>query len=241
MSLIRLDKFLANCGIGSRSEVRKYLRFKRVWVDGEPILNGDFKIDIEKNKVTFDKRVVSWGKYAYLMMNKPKGVISSTKDENEKTVIDLLDEKYKKYNLFPVGRLDKDTVGLLILSNDGNFAHNTLSPKKHISKAYYAHISGEVTEEHIEKFSKGINTKYGYRCMPAKLEILESSKELSKVKIEIKEGKFHQIKRMFETFSLKVEYLKRISFDEIKLDETLKEGEYRVLNEDEMKKIQKFI
>lgn len=239
--LIRLDKFLANCGIGSRSEVKKYLRFRRVWVDGVPVLNGDLKIDIEKNIVTFDKRVVSYEKYVYLIMNKPKGVISATSDENEKTVIDLIEDKYKKLNVFPVGRLDKDTVGLLILSNDGTFAHNTLSPKKHVTKTYFAHINGEITEEHIKEFQKGVVIKGGYKCLPAKLEILYSSYNLSKVNIEIQEGKFHQIKRMFEVFGKKVVYLKRTSFDAIKLDENLKEGEYRTLNQEEMTIIQKFL
>lgn len=241
MTFIRLDKFLANCGIGSRSEVKKYLRLRRIWVDGVPVLKADFKVDIEKNIVTFDKRVVSYEKYLYLIMNKPKGVISATVDEQEKTVIDLLDDKYKKFNLFPVGRLDKDTVGLLILSNDGAFAHNTLSPKKHIKKSYFAHINGKITEEHIKEFENGVIIKGGYKCLPAKLEILYSAENLSKVNIEIQEGKYHQIKRMFEAFGRKVVYLKRTGFGEIKLDESLAEGEYRVLNSEEMKKIEKFI
>ncbi len=241
MALVRLDKFLSNAGIGSRSQVRDYIKFRRVWVDGVPCIKADTKIDKEKNVVTFDKRVVSYDEFVYIILNKPKGVISATEDEKEKTVIDLLDEKYKKMKLFPVGRLDKDTVGLLILSNDGRFAHNTLSPKKHIEKSYYAHINGEITEEHIKEFEKGVVISGGYKCLPAKLSIEYSAENFSKVNITIKEGKYHQIKRMFEAFGRKVVYLKRTSFDDIILDETLKEGEYRLANEEEMKVIKKFI
>lgn len=241
MPLIRLDKFLSNAGIGSRKEVREYIKYRRIWVDGVVCLKADTKIDKEKNVVTFDKRVVSYDEYIYVILNKPKGVISATEDEKEKTVIDLLDEEYKKYKLFPVGRLDKDTVGLLILSNDGKFAHNTLSPKKHIEKSYYAHINGKIDEEHIEKFKQGIVLKDGYKCLPAKLSIEYSADNFSKVNITIKEGKYHQIKRMFETFGKKVIYLKRTSFDEIVLDESLEEGQYRLANDEEMKIIKKFI
>ncbi len=241
MALVRLDKFLSNAGIGSRSQVRDYIKFRRVWVDGVPCIKADTKIDKEKNVVTFDKRVVSYDEFVYIILNKPKGVISATEDEKEKTVIDLLDEKYKKMKLFPVGRLDKDTVGLLILSNDGRFAHNTLSPKKHIEKSYYAHINGKITEEHIKEFEKGVVISGGYKCLPAKLSIEYSAENFSKVNITIKEGKYHQIKRMFEAFGRKVVYLKRTSFDDIILDETLEEGEYRLANEEEMKVIKKFI
>lgn len=241
MALIRLDKFLANAGIGTRSEVKNYIKYRRVWVDGVPILKGETKIDIEKSVVTFDKRIVSYEKYCYLMLNKPKGYISATEDKEEKTILDLIPEEYEKFNLFPVGRLDKDTVGLLILSNDGRFAHNTLSPKKHIQKKYFAHINGMITEEYIKAFKEGVIIDGGYKCLPADLEIVYSAENLSKVNITIKEGKYHQIKRMFEAFGKKVVYLKRLSFGEIKLDETLEEGEFRELNEIEMELIDKFI
>ncbi len=241
MALIRLDKFLSNAGIGSRSQVRDYIKFRRVWVDGVACVKADTKIDIKKNIVTFDKRVVSYEEYVYIILNKPKGVISATEDDKEKTVVDLLDEKYKKMKVFPVGRLDKDTVGLLILSNDGRFAHNTLSPKKHIKKSYYAHINGKITEEHIKKFEEGLVINGGYKCLPAKLSIEYSADNFSKVHIIIKEGKYHQIKRMFEAFGKKVVYLKRTSFDDITLDETLEEGQYRLANDEEMKIIEKFI
>lgn len=241
MALIRLDKFLANAGIGTRSEVKNYIKYRRVWVDGAPVLKGETKIDIEKSIVTFDKRVVSYEKYCYIMLNKPKGYISATEDEEEQTVLDLIPKDYKKFNLFPVGRLDKDTVGLLILSNDGRFAHNTLSPKKHIEKKYFVHINGKITEEHIKAFNEGVVIDGGYKCLPAKLEILYSAGNLSKINITIKEGKYHQIKRMFQVFGRKVVYLKRLSFGNIQLDETLEEGQFRELNENEMKLIEKFI
>lgn len=240
MALVRLDKFLANAGIGSRSQVRDYIKFRRVWVDGVPCIKADTKIDKDKNVVTFDKRVVSYDEYIYVILNKPKGVISATEDETEKTVIDLLDDSLKKMKLFPVGRLDKDTVGLLILTNDGRFAHNTLSPKKHIEKSYFAHINGKIDDEHIKKFKEGVVINGGYKCLPAKLSVEYSADNFSKVNIVIKEGKYHQIKRMFEAFGKKVVYLKRTSFDKITLDETLEEGQYRLANEKEMEVINKF-
>ncbi len=241
MAFVRLDKFLSNAGIGSRSQVREYIKFRRVWVDGKPCIKADTKIDKSKNVVTFDKRVVSYDEYVYIMMNKPKGVICATEDDKDKTVIDLLDEEYKKKKVFPVGRLDKDTVGLLILSNDGKFAHNTLSPRKHVEKSYYAHINGKITKEHVDAFKEGVVIYGEYKCLPAKLSIEYSADNFSKVNVTIKEGKYHQIKKMFEVFGKKVVYLKRISFDNIKLDESLKEGEYRLINEEEMKIIEKFV
>lgn len=241
MSLIRLDKFLANSGIGTRSEVKNYIKQRRVWLDGTPVLKGETKIDIEKSVVTFDKRVVSYEQYCYIMLNKPKGYICATEDKEEKTVLDLIPKQYEKFNLFPVGRLDKNTVGLLILSNDGKFAHNTLSPKKHIEKKYFAHINGMVTEDYIKAFKNGVIIDGGYKCLPANLEILYSAPNLSKVNITIKEGKYHQIKRMFQAFGKKVVYLKRLSFGEIQLDENLQEGDFRELNEQEMDTIKNYL
>lgn len=241
MEFVRLDKFLSNAGIGTRSEVKNYIKYRRVWVDGFPVLKSDTKIDIKKSIVTFDKRVVTYERYAYIMLNKPKDVISATEDKNEKTVIDLLNDEYKKYNLFPIGRLDKDTVGLLILSNDGRFAHSTLSPKRHVEKSYFAHINGKITDEHVKKFKEGIIIDGGYKCLPSSLSIEYSTESFSKINITIKEGKYHQIKRMFKSIDRKVLYLKRTSFGDILLDESLLEGEYRPLNENEMKIIERFI
>lgn len=240
MSYIRMDKFLANAGLGSRREVREYIKQKRVWLDGSICLKAETKVDTEKSEVTFDKRMVTYEKFVYLMMNKPPSVISATKDDTKETVIDLLSEEYQNCNLFPVGRLDRDTVGLVILSNDGGFAHNTLSPKKHITKKYYAHINGEITDEHIKAFKEGVTLKEGYKCLPAELSIEYSAYNFSKVYVSINEGKYHQIKRMFASFRKKVVYLKRLNFGEIELDKTLQEGEYRPLNDNEMKLIEKY-
>ncbi|MFI3230730.1 MAG: pseudouridine synthase [bacterium] len=241
IKLIRLDKFLANAGIGTRSEVRGYIKQRRVWLDGEVCIKAETKINVEESEITFDKRTVMYEKFIYLMMNKPKGYISATKDDFKETVVDLIDEEYRKLNVFPVGRLDRDTVGLLILSNDGRFAHNTLSPKKHIEKSYYAHINGEITDFHIKEFREGVRIKDGYKCLPAELEIEYSAENFSKIKVTIREGKYHQIKRMFEAYGRKVVYLQRLTFDEIKLDKNLAEGEYRVLNDQEMMLINKFV
>lgn len=241
VKLIRLDKFLANAGIGTRSQVREYVKQRRVWLDGQVCIKAETKINIEQSEVTFDKRVVMYEKFVYLMMNKPKGYISATKDDFKETVLDLIDDEYKKLNVFPVGRLDRDTVGLLILSNDGRFAHNTLSPKKHIQKSYYAHINGEITDFHVKEFKEGVRIKDGYKCLPAELQVEYSAENFSKVKVTISEGKYHQIKRMFEAYGKKVVYLQRLTFDEIKLDENLEEGEYRHLNQEEMTLIQKFV
>jgi len=171
------------------------------------------------------------------MMNKPDGVISATLDEEETTVCDLLEYKYQWCGIFPVGRLDKDTVGLLILSNDGGFAHRALSPKKHVDKVYWANVDGVVDEEDIAAFADGIKLDDDYLCKPAALEVLSCKDGVSEIKLTIHEGKFHQVKRMFEALGHKVALLKRVSFADIDLDESLAPGEYRKLNTNEMLKI----
>lgn len=241
MAHIRLDKFLANAGIGTRREMRESIKLGKVSINGDICIKSEAKVDCGTDIVCFNGIAVSFEKYKYIMLNKPKGVISATQDKTKKTVIDLLDSKYRRCNLFPVGRLDKDTVGLLILSNDGSFAHNTLSPKKHIEKTYIAHIDGYIDESHVKAFDDGIVLSSGYKCLKAKLTIMYSSEEISKVKVQIKEGKYHQIKKMFGTFYKNVIYLKRIQFHNITLDENLLEGEYRRLSEDEMKGIKAYI
>lgn len=242
MSIMRIDKFLSNCGIGSRNDVKKYLKQKKVCIDGNIETKSDIKIDTDKNQIFFNGKKIEYKKYTYIMMNKPKEVISSTFDKNEKTIIDLLDEKYKSLNLFPVGRLDKDTTGLIILTNDGNFAHNTLSPKKHVDKTYYAEVEGkEITYDEIEKFKEGIIIDGGYKCKSSKLEILNTEQYISKIIIEISEGKYHQIKRMFESIERKVISLKRIKFGEMNIDNNLHEGQYREFTENEIKLMKKYI
>ena len=230
--MIRLDKFLKDMGIGSRKEVKEFIRKKLVKVNNVVIKNDDYKVDEEKDIITFNNEIIKYEKYIYLMMNKPAGVVSATFDNKDQTVIDLIDD-YKSFNLFPFGRLDKDSEGLLIISNDGKLAHNLPSPKKHVNKTYYVEIDGIVTNDDIIKFKEGITLNDDEKCKSASLEIIESN-NISKCYVTISEGKYHQVKRMFESVNKKVIYLKRITFGNIALDPTLKIGEYRKLSEEEI-------
>lgn len=230
--LMRLDKYLCSCGTGTRTKVKKIIKSKRVKVNDEIIDASDFKVD-ENMTVTLDNKVIEYNQFTYIMLNKPSGYLSATKDISKDTVLDILEEKYRRIGLFPVGRLDRDTVGLVILTNDGDFAHNTLSPKKHVSKTYIAHVEGTLPSNACEIFNKGVILK-DFTCESADLIIEETHKDYTVVKITIHEGKYHQIKRMFLSLGCKVIYLKRISFGAIKLDNNLKEGEYRLLNSEEM-------
>lgn len=236
--MIRLDKFLADMGIGTRQEVKKYMKQGRVTVDGEIMKKPETKIDTDKSKVCFDGREVAYAEYEYYMLNKPAGVISATEDNRCETVIDLIESKKRK-DIFPVGRLDKDTEGLLLITNDGALAHRLLSPKKHVDKCYFAKIQGKVTEEDIEAFSKGVNigtTEEEEWTMPGKLEIMKSD-DISEIRLTIQEGKFHQVKRMFQAVEKEVIYLKRETMGTLKLDETLAVGEYRELTSEELKNL----
>ena len=234
MNLIRIDKMLSDCGVGSRKNVKELIKFGRVSIDGVKINKSDIKIDTDKNSVSVDGKEIFYQKYVYLLMNKPSGVISATEDRKEKTVIDILPEKYKKFNLFPVGRLDKDTVGLLILTNDGDFTHNTLSPKKHIIKRYFAMVSGVVSKSDIDAFFDGIVFANGEICKSARLEVCKTENDCTDVFVEISEGKFHQIKKMFNVVGKEVLFLKRVKFGGLELDEGLMEGDVRELSEDEV-------
>ena len=205
MADLRADKFLADLGIGTRSQVKNIIKNKKVAVNGQIITSANVKINTEKDVVTVNGKEINYKKYTYIMMNKPDGVISSTEDK-QKTVIDLLPKELQNLDLFPVGRLDKDTVGLLILTNDGIFAHNTLSPKKHIDKKYYAKISGTLPENAVEIFKNGV-TIGDYKCKSADLREFSDS---NSIEVVIHEGKFHQVKRMFEAIDCKVEFLKRV-------------------------------
>lgn len=232
---IRLDKYICGCGAGTRSEIKKLIRRKRVAVNGKTALKADIKVN-ENDVVTLDGIVKKYSKFTYIMLNKPDGCISATRDESKKTVIDLLDDEYRNIGLFPVGRLDRDTRGLVILTNDGDFAHRTLSPARHISKTYFALVSGNVNDETAEIFNKGVTFK-GFTYKSAELIIESKQNGLTALRVTIYEGRYHQIKLMFEAVGCKVEYLRRISFGEIKLDENLAEGSYRLLNEDELEYI----
>ncbi len=234
---MRLDKFLCDAHIGTRKDVKKLIKDGKVKVDGVLAKSFDMKIDEENAQVTLNGEKIVYEKNVYFMMNKPAGYISATEDKYKNTVLTLLSDEYKSYNLFPAGRLDIDTEGFLLLTDDGIFAHNILSPKKHVSKTYFAHIDGKVLNEHIEMFEKGIELEDGYKTLPAKLKILKSS-DKSEIELTIYEGKFHQVKRMFEAIGCHVTYLKRIAMGNLFLDETLKKGEIKKLNKDDILKIE---
>jgi 16S rRNA pseudouridine516 synthase len=233
--LERLDKVLANLGYGTRKEVKAVVKEGRVQVDGKAIFDSSMQIDPEITELTIDGEAVKYRKYIYIMLNKPEGVVSATFDNYDETVIDLLAPELQALNPFPVGRLDKDTVGLLLITNDGELNHRLISPKWHVDKVYFAQIDKPVSIGDVKAFEKGITLDDGYRCLPAKLEILSSTDDGSDVLVTIQEGKFHQVKRMFQSAQKNVVFLKRIKFGEIKLDEELNEGDYRELSKDEIK------
>ncbi|SHJ92129.1 pseudouridine synthase [Tepidibacter formicigenes] len=231
---MRIDKVLGNLGYGTRSEIKKYCKYGMVVVNGEVIKNNSFHVDPKKDEIIFNGEKVNYREYIYLMLNKPDGYISATYDNVDKTVLDLIDQEYLAFNPFPVGRLDKDTEGLLILTNDGQLSHRVLSPKRHVPKTYYARIHGVVTSDDVDAFKEGLILDDGYKTLPGELEILKSD-SISEINLTIHEGKFHQVKRMFESVDKKVIYLKRISMGGLKLDENLALGEYRELTEEEIK------
>lgn len=233
MKKMRLDKILGNMGYGSRKDLKKIIKNGLVKVDGDVVVKGSIHVDPYENNIEINGNKVEYKEKIYIMMNKPGDVISATRDNKQETVIDLLEDGYLSFNPFPMGRLDIDTEGLLIITNDGKLAHDILSPKKHIPKTYYAHIRGRVTEDDIEAFKDGIVLDDGYKTLPSDLEIKESG-DVTKIELTIYEGKFHQVKRMFEACNKKVIYLRRIAMGELKIDEELRLGEYRELKDEEI-------
>ena len=207
-----------------------------VRVNAVPVKDAALHVDTVKDEVTILGEKVVYKEFMYLMMNKPQGVLSATEDKRDQTVIDLLDAEYNIFELFPVGRLDKDTEGFLLLTNDGKLAHNLLSPKKGVPKTYYAHIEGIVTEEDTERFSEGVILDDGYETKPGQLRILKSA-DISEIELTITEGKYHQVKRMFEAVGKQVIYLKRLSMGPLSLDESLALGSYRELTEEELQQL----
>ena len=233
----RIDKVLSNLGYGSRSELKKICKNGLVKVNGKVINNPGVQVDVENDEIIFDGEKVTYKEFIYLMLNKPDGYISATFDKRDPIVLDLIDKEDLVFEPFPVGRLDKNTEGLLVLTNDGQLAHRVLSPKKHVPKTYYAKIEGVVTEDDIKAFAKGVTLDDGYETMPAELVILKSD-EISEIELTIHEGKFHQVKRMFESVDKKVIYLKRLSMGKLQLDKNLALGEYRELTDEEIKMIE---
>ena len=234
--MMRLDKYLAEMGVGTRQEVKKQIRQGKVTVNGTVVKAADTKIDETCDEVTIGGRNISYVSYEYYMLNKPGGVVSATEDRRDTTVIDLIKDKKRK-DLFPVGRLDKDTEGLLLITNDGALAHRLLSPKSHVDKVYFARIEGKVTAEDVLLFQKGVDIGEQALTLPARLEIL-SSDTVSEIRLTICEGKFHQVKRMFESVGKKVLYLKRLSMGTLILDDLLPPGAYRTLTAGEIRSLQ---
>ena len=235
---MRLDKYLVACAVGSRTEVKNLLKAGRVTVNGKKEKSAKLQIDEETDKICFDGQKLDYEEFVYYMMNKPQGVISATEDPKHKTVLDLLDDYARAKEVFPVGRLDIDTHGLLLLTNDGKLAHALLSPKRHVDKIYLAQINGVMTDTDIETFAQGIPLK-DFTCQPAKLEIVsvDTEKEESLVRVTIAEGKFHQVKRMVAYCGKEVVDLKRLTMGTLTLDENLKRGEWRRLTTEELENL----
>lgn len=237
---MRLDKFLAASGVGSRSEVKLLLKQKRITVAGKVVTSPKIQVEAD-SQVELDHQPVNYQTNYYLLMNKPKGVITATTDKSQRTVIDLLGAGEQRLGLFPVGRLDKDTTGLLLLTTDGELAHRLLAPKKHVSKVYQAKIEGIVTDQTVARFAKPLTLKNGEVTKPAKLEVISSQKDanISRVIIEITEGKYHQVKRMFAAVGMHVLELHRLKMGQLELPADLKPGQYRTLTKEELASLTK--
>ena len=234
MALMRLDKLLSSTGEYSRSEAKGLIRSGAVMIGDRPARSGDEKVDPDVTSVTVKGNRIGYTEHHYIMMNKPSGFLSATEDSRDKTVLELMEQKYRKLGLFPAGRLDKDTEGLLILTDDGDFCHNVITPDKKVPKVYFAEIIGQLADRHIAEFREGIVLGDGYKCRPAILEILPDS-DGKKCLITIEEGKFHQVKRMVAACNCQIAYLKRLKIGSLALDTTLAPGEYRELTEEEKK------
>ena len=232
---MRLDKFLVACAVGSRTEVKNYLKAGRVTVNGKKEKSAKLQINEETDEICFDGEKLDYEEFVYYMMNKPQGIISATEDPKHKTVLDLLDDYARAKEVFPVGRLDIDTHGLLLLTNDGKLAHALLSPKRHVDKTYLAQINGIMTDADVETFSQGIPLK-DFTCQPAKLDLvsIDREKKQSLVRVTIAEGKFHQVKRMVAYCGKEVVDLQRLTMGTLTLDEDLKRGEWRRLSQEEL-------
>lgn len=234
---MRLDKYLGNSGVGTRKEIKEFLKKRKIKVNDKIVIDGSIKIKENEDVIKFEDNIVEYKPFVYIMLNKPSGVISATEDKRHKTVIDILENNYRTYDIFPVGRLDIDTEGLLLLTNDGQLSHNLLSPNKHVDKKYYVELKTEITEEMIEKLENGIKLEENFITKNAKIEMLKNENNLKKVFITITEGKFHQVKRMFKAVNNEVLYLKRVQMGNLKLDKKLSLGEYRELTENELRNL----
>ncbi|MCI8710784.1 MAG: rRNA pseudouridine synthase [Ruminococcus sp.] len=232
---IRLDKYLADMGVGTRTETRRMVSKGQVRVNGAAVLKAEQKVETGHDEVSVNGVFVPYEEFEYYMLNKPAGIISASGDKREKTVVDLIESRRRK-DLFPVGRLDRDTEGLLLITNDGALSHRLLSPRKHVDKVYYARVRGIVTADDVRRFEEGVDIGDEKHTLPARLVIQsndESNME-SEITLTIREGRFHQVKRMFQAVGKEVVYLKRIQMGSLVLDSTLRPGEYKKLDRKEL-------
>ena len=235
MPLMRIDKFISECGIASRKEIKQMIKDGRVAIDGVTAAAPEQKLDPEISRVSVDGNELSYAKFRYYMLNKPAGVLSATDDGKQKTVLDLVTPEMRKMGLFPVGRLDKDTTGLLLLTNDGEFAHRIISPKSEIVKTYHAVTEGAVDNSDVEAFERGVVLGDGTKCLPAELIPLDDGSCL----VKVMEGKYHQVKRMLASRNKPVVKLERLSIGTVDLDFSLKYGDFRPLTDDELCRLMK--
>ena len=234
----RLDKIIASTGRWSRREVKDLIRHRLVLVDGVPARSAEEKADPEAAEILVKGECISYRRYTWIMLNKPAGYLSATEDGRGETVLDLLPRELRRQNLFPVGRLDKDTEGLLLLTNEGGLAHDLLSPKRHVDKVYYARVEGCLTEADCAAFAAGITLPDGLQCQQGKLEILSAGPQ-SEAHVTIHEGKFHQVKRMLGFLGKPVTYLERVKMGNLPLDLSLSRGEYRFLTPTEVEELRR--
>ena len=232
METIRIDKMLSNVTNISRSEIKRFIKRGEVTVNGRVVKTADEKIDPESSEVKLKGQTIGYDEFVYIMLNKPKGILSASNDKNRKTVVDLVPNDMKRQKLFPVGRLDKDTTGLIIITNDGEYAHKIISPKNKTGKVYIATLDGELKEELVSKFKKGVVLADGTKCRPANLEILESNV----ARLTLFDGKYHEVKRMFGVFGLGVNELHRQAIGKLILPETLKSGECLLMSVKDVEK-----
>ena len=233
MALQRLDKLISAATTLSRKDVKALVKTGRITVDGKRVSSADEKYDHLAVEIRVDGKIISYKKNHYFMLNKPAGFLSATEDSRDRTVLDLLEENDRAFDLFPAGRLDKDSEGLLILTDDGEYCHNIISPKKHVYKTYYVEVEAPLEKTDCDAFEKGIVLGDGMVCLPGKLEITGEKTGL----VTIREGKFHQVKRMLGSLGKKVTYLKRLSIGNLELDPSLAKGEYREMTETEVQKV----
>jgi 16S rRNA pseudouridine516 synthase len=230
---MRLDRFLANMGYGTRTEIKIALKRCQIKLNGKIVKKPDMHIQVETDEVTFDDGLVRFEQQVYILMNKPQGVISATSDPRDKTVVDLLEPRLKRREVFPVGRLDKDTEGLLVLTDDGKLAHELLSPKRHVPKTYLVHCLGPITPEQLNHLKRGVEIEEGIVTQPAETQLIQQGED-AVLHLTIYEGKFHQVKRMLQGVGSEVTYLKRLAMGNLWLDETIALGDYRYLTEAEL-------